>query len=75
MECALWFLAHLMMAEQAETCSTMTLFKKDLILSLDIVACWTVNKTESSNTNCNRMLIYKIMNHELLLVHPLIMSS
>jgi hypothetical protein len=34
--------------------------KKDLILKLDILAWWTEDKTENSNTNCNRMLRYNI---------------
>jgi hypothetical protein len=36
-----------MMAEYAETCSAVTNFKKDLILSADTAAWWTVNKTEN----------------------------
>jgi hypothetical protein len=37
-------------------------FKKDLILSLDIVAWRTVNKSENSDTNRNKMLGYNIRN-------------
>jgi hypothetical protein len=35
-------------------------FEKNLIVNLDNVAWWTVNKTENSNTNCNRILKYKL---------------
>jgi lipopolysaccharide/colanic/teichoic acid biosynthesis glycosyltransferase len=47
-----------MMAEWAETHSAETNFKKDLILNIDIVAWWRVNKTENSNTKYSRMLRY-----------------
>jgi hypothetical protein len=40
---------HLMMAKYAEACSAMANFKRDLNLNLDIVAWWTVNKTEYSS--------------------------
>jgi hypothetical protein len=59
-----------MVAEQAETCSAVTSFKKDLILNLDIVACWTVNKTENSSANYQQGV--KIQNYEILFVHSLL---
>jgi hypothetical protein len=47
---------HFMMAEQTETCSALTNFKKYLILNVGIVAWLTVNKTKliliSTTTGC-----------------------